>query len=77
MLKKTVSLTNKGECNAHAAKRFKTFNILMLMSIYELETVKLMFDCMHKILLKPLMEHFTRIIVFHDHNTRQGQAHTV
>jgi len=31
------------------------------------------FDGVHQILPKPLMEHFTLNIVYHDHNTQQSQ----
>ena len=57
--KKVVRLINKSEYNAHTAKSFKTCNILTLKSMYELETAKFIFDCIHKTLPKPLMEHFT------------------
>ena len=42
--------------------------------MYELETTKFMFNYVHKTLLKPLMEHFTLNIAYHDHNTRKRQA---
>ena len=69
-----VLLINKIEYNAHTAKLFKICNMLTLKSMYELETAKFMFDCIHKTLPKPLMEHFTLNTAYHDHNTRQSQA---
>jgi len=42
--------------------------------MYELETAKFRFDCIHKTLPKPLMEHFTLYTAYHDHNTRQSHA---
>ena len=72
--KKAIRLINKSEYNAPTAKLFKTCNILTLKSMYKLETAKFMFDCVHKTLPIPLMEHFTLNIAYHDHNTRQSQA---
>ena len=49
-------------------------NILTSKSLYELETAKIMFDCIHKTLPKPLMEHFTLNTEYHDHNIRQSHT---
>ena len=70
---KVIRLNNKSESNAHTTKLFKTCNILTLKSMYEIETAKFMFDCVHKTLPKSLMEHFTLNIAYHDHNTRQSR----
>jgi len=42
--------------------------------MYELETAKFMFDCIHKTLPKPLVEHFTLNTADHNYNTRQSHA---
>ena len=77
MQKRVIRIISGAKYNDHTGPLFKQAHILKLDDIYKMETLKIVYSCIHKDLPTPLGRLFTLNSEIHKRNTRQqADLHT-